>query len=220
LDNRDALVSHSYISMLWGAAFTVGQNALTAVPEKIFPVLKPVMKAAYGSEEAAEFLMPDGKSLNWKWAAPVVKRYHEHSLLKDSYILCDILFPYLFNANTSDHVGDTTLESRLYSAVTGMEMSPEESYQKGEMFDNLERALAARDGRTRQDDIFHDLYFEKEDAGGRKYIREDLERAKTDYYKLMGWDTKTGIPTGLTLEKLGLKEVAEGLEKRGLIKKD
>ena len=99
-------------------------------------------------------------------------------------------------------------------------MSPEESYQKGEMFDNLERALAARDGRTRQDYIFHDLYFEKEDAGGRKYIREDLERAKTDYYKLMGWDPKTGIPTGQTLEKLGLKEVAEGLGKRGLLKKD
>jgi aldehyde:ferredoxin oxidoreductase len=101
-----------------------------------------------------------------------------------------------------------------------MEMSPEESYQKGEMFCNLERALAARDGRTRQDDDFHGLYFEKEDAGGRKYIREDLERAKTDYYRLMGWDTKTGIPTGQTLQKLGLREVAEGLEKRGLIKKD
>jgi aldehyde:ferredoxin oxidoreductase len=220
LDNRDALVSHSYISMLWGAAFTIGQNALTAVPEKIFPILKPVMKAAYGSEEAADILRPDGKSLNWKWAAPVVKRYHEHSLLKDSYILCDILFPYLFNANSADHVGDLSLESRLYSAVTGMEMSPEESYQKGEMFCNLERALAARDGRTRQDDDFHGLYFEKEDAGGRKYIREDLERAKTDYYRLMGWDTKTGIPTGQTLQKLGLREVAEGLEKRGLIKKD
>ena len=218
LDNRDALVSHSYISMLWGAAFTIGQNALTAVPEKIFPILKPVMKAAYGSEEAAEILQPDGKSLNWKWAAPVVRRYHEHSLLKDSYILCDILFPYLFNANTADHVGDPTLESRIYSAVTGMEMSLEESYQKGEMFCTLERALAARDGRTRQDDNFHDLIFEKEDAGGRKYIREDLERAKADYYKLMGWDTKTGIPTGQTLQKLGLREVAEGLEKRGLLR--
>jgi len=218
LDNRDALVSHSYISMLWGAAFTVGQNALTAVPEKIFPILKPVMKAAYGSEEAAEFLRPDGKSLNWKWAAPVVKRYHEHSLLKDSYILCDILFPYLFNANTADHVGDTTLESQLYSAVTGADLSLEESYQKGEMLSTLERALAVRDGRTRQDDNFQDLIFEKEDAGGRKYIREDLERAKTDYYKLMGWDPKTGIPTGQTLHRLGLKEVAEGLEKRGLLR--
>jgi aldehyde:ferredoxin oxidoreductase len=214
LDNRDAMVSHSYISMLWGAAFTIGQNALTAVPEKIFPILKPVMQAAYGSAEAAEFLQRDGKNLNWKWTAPVVKRYHEYSLLKDSYILCDILFPYLFNANSSDHVGDVTLESRLYSAVTGIEMSMQESLEKGEMLCTLERALAARDGRTRQDDILHGLYFEKEDAGGRKYLREDLEHSMSEYYKLMGWDVKSGIPTGPTLDRLGLKDVAAGLQKR------
>jgi aldehyde:ferredoxin oxidoreductase len=217
LDNRDAMVSHSYISMLWGAAFTIGQNALTAVPEKIFPLLKPVMKAAYGSEEATEFFRSDGKSLNWKWTAPTVKRYHEHSLLKDSYIVCDILFPYLFNANSSDHVGDVTLESRLYSAVTGMEMSLDESYQKGEMLSTLERALAVRDGRTRKDDTLHELYFEKEDAGGRKYLREDLERAKGEYYRLMGWDPKTGIPTQPTLERLGLKEVADEFQNRGIL---
>jgi len=214
LDNRDAMVSHSFISMLWGAAFTVGQNALTAVPEKIIPVLKPVMKAVYGSEKAAEFVQPDGKGLNWKWAAPIVKRYHEHSLLKDSYIVCDILFPYLFNANSSDHVGDTSLESRLYSAVTGEEMNEEESYRKGEMLSALERAIAVRDGRTRQDDVLHGIYFEKEDAGGRKYLREDLERSKSEYYKLMGWDVKSGTPTRSTLERLGLKDVAEGLGRK------
>jgi len=212
LDNRDAMVSHSYISMLWGAAASIGQNALTAVPEEIFPILKPAMQAAYGSEEAAEFFGPDGKSLNWKSTAPVVKRYHEHSLLKDSYIVCDILFPYVYNANSSDHVGDTSLESRLYSAVTGIDMSPEESFRKGEMLCTLERALAVRDGRTSQDDILHSIYFEKDDAGGRKYTREDLDRAKSDYYKLMGWDAKSGIPTRATLERLGLKDVAEGLE--------
>jgi aldehyde:ferredoxin oxidoreductase len=95
-------------------------------------------------------------------------------------------------------------------------MPVEESYQTGEMLNTLERALAARDGRTRKDDVLYDLYFEKEDAGGRKYVREDLERAKSDYYQLLGWDVKTGIPTRPTLEKLGLKEVAEGLEKKGL----
>ena len=214
LDNRDAMVSHSYISMLWGAAFTIGQNALTAIPEKIFPILKPVMKAAFGSAEAAEFFQRDGKSLNWQWTAQVTRRYHEYSLLKDSYVVCDILFPYLFNANTPDHVGDVGLESRLYSAVTGMDMGLEESFQKGEMLSTLERALAVRDGRTRQDDILHSLYFEKEDAGGRKYLREDLERSKSDYYRLMGWDVKSGTPTRSTLERLGLKDVAEGLGRK------
>jgi len=212
LDNRDAMVSHSYVSMLWGAASTIGQDALTAVPENIFPLLKPVMKAVYGSEEAAEFFGPDGKSLNWNWTAPVVKRYHEHSLLKDSYIVCDILFPYIFNANSLDHVGDLSLESRLYSAVTGIDMCLEESFQKGEMLCTLERALAVRDGRTRQDDVLHSLYLEKEDAGGRKYLGEDLERSKSEYYGLMGWDVESGVPTRSTLERLGLKDVAEGLE--------
>ncbi|MEW6664249.1 MAG: aldehyde ferredoxin oxidoreductase N-terminal domain-containing protein [Thermodesulfobacteriota bacterium] len=217
LDNRDALVSHSYISMLWGAAFTVGQDALTAVPEEIIPILKPVMKAAYGSEEAADFVLPDGKGLNWQWAAPLVKRYHEHSLLKDSYVLCDILFPYLFNANSSDHAGDDTLESRLYSAVTGEEMTTAESFRKGEMLCTLERALAVRDGRTRLDDTLHDLYFEKEDAGGRRYVREELERSKTEYYRLMGWDAKTGIPTLTTLRRAGLKDVAEEMRMNKLV---
>jgi len=95
-------------------------------------------------------------------------------------------------------------------------MSEEESYRKGEMLCTLERALAVRDGRTRRDDILHDLYFEKEDAGGRKYLREDLERAKSEYYRLMEWDVKTGIPAGSTLERLGLKDVAEDLQKRGI----
>ena len=214
LDNRDAMISHSYISMLWGAAFLVGQNALTAVPDDIFPILKPVMKYVYGSEEAAEFYQRDGKSLNWKWAAPVVKRYSEHSLMKDCYIVCDIPFPFLFNANTADHVGDTSLESRLYSAVTGDDMSEEESYRKGQMLCTLERAIAARDGRTSADDTLHNIYFEKEDAGGRKYLREDMERSKAEFYKLMEWDEKSGTPTRSTLERLGLKDVAEGLEKR------
>ncbi len=214
LDNRDAMVSHSYISMLWGAASAIGQDALTAVPDDIFPLLKPVMKAVYGSEEAAEFFGPDGKSLNWKWAAPVVKRCHEQTLLKDSYVVCDMQFPYVFNANSSDHVGDLSLESRLYSAVTGIDMGLEESFQKGEMLCTLERAIAARDGRTRQDDILHSIYFDKEDAGGRKYLQEDLERSKSDYYGLMGWDVKSGIPTRSTLERLGLKDVAEGLKRK------
>jgi aldehyde:ferredoxin oxidoreductase len=97
-------------------------------------------------------------------------------------------------------------------------MSPEDSYKKGEMLCTLERALAARDGRTRKDDMLHDLYFEKEDAGGRKYRREDLELAKSQYYQLVGWDAQTGIPTGPTLQRLDLKEVAEGLEKRGILR--
>jgi hypothetical protein len=33
----------------------------------------------------------------------------------------------------------------------------------------------------------------------------------------MGWEVESGIPAASTLERLGLKEVAEGLKKRGLL---
>jgi len=217
LDNRDANVSHGIMSPLWGAAHTIGQTALNAVPEDLTPVLRPVMKHAFGSEEAAEFIAPDGKALKWKWAAPVVKRYQEQAILKDSFVLCDMAFPFLYNANSADHVGDPSIESRLYEAVTGEQMTEEESYRLGAMLCTLERALAARDGRTRGDDMFHDLYFSTKDAGGRSYRKDDLERAKTEFYSLSGWDATAGTPRRSTLERLGLGDVAGDLSRRGLL---
>ena len=111
-------------------------------------------------------------------------------------------------------MGDDTLESRLYADVTGVEMSPTESFQKGGMLCTLERALAVRDGRRREDDAFHNLYFEKQDAGGRRYTREQLEQSKSDYYRLMGWDSETGEPTLSALRRVGLKDVAEEMVMR------
>jgi aldehyde:ferredoxin oxidoreductase len=46
--------------------------------------------------------------------------------------------------------------------------------------------------------------------------REDLEKMKDDYYRLRGWDVKTGLPTRKSLEDLGLKDVADNLENQGL----
>jgi len=211
LDNRDPMVSHNLISAFWGAATSIGQDALTAVPDDLIPLLRPVMKYAYGSEEAAEFFTPDGKELNWKWAAPVVKRFHERTLLKDSYVVCDFLFPFIYNPNTPDHKGDTSIECQLYSAVTGEELGEEASYELGYKLWTLERAIAAREGRTRADDVLRDMYYENIDAAGRRYRREDLEKAKDAYYQLLGWDVKTGIPTRATLERLGLKKMADEL---------
>lgn len=220
LDNRDANVSHEVMSILWGAARTIGQDPLSAVPEDLIPILRPVMKHAYESGKAAEFFTPDGKDLNWGWAPRIVKRFHERGILKDSYIVCDIAFPYVFNANSKDHIGDTSIESRLYSAVTGEGMDENESYEKGDMLVTLERAIACRDGRTRADDRFRDIYYQAADAAGRRYRREELEKAKGDYYRLRGWDTATGIPTRKRLEELGLKDVADELERRGILTKE
>ena len=212
LDNRDAMVSHNLISQLWGASTSLGYPPNFAEVEELIPVIKPTMKHAYGSEKAAEFLTPDGEGLNWEWASRVAKRFFERTVLKDSYIVCDVAFPFLFNPNSKDHVGDSSLESRLFTAVTGVEMSEKESYKAGNMLCTLERAIQAREGRTREDDVLRDICFTTEDAAERKYNREDLERAKEEYYKLMGWDQR-GIPTVERLKELKLSDVAETLKK-------
>lgn len=219
VDNRDVFTSHNLMSQLWGAAHTIGQDPRTAVPEDLTPILKPVMKYAYGSEKAAEFITKDGKRLNWQWTAKVVKRHIERSILKDSYIVCDIPFPFIFNPNTEDHVGDTAIESRLYAAVTGLDMSEEASYEQGDMLSSLERAIACRDGRTRQDDILYEKYYRNLDAADRKYARKDLEDAKSEFYQLQGWDVATGVPSKKKLKSLGLNDVAGELENRGILQK-
>ena len=44
-----------------------------------------------------------------------------------------------------------------------------------------------------------------------------LERSKEELYLLRGWDGATGIPTRGKLEEVGLKGVADELEKRGML---
>lgn len=217
LDNRDAHVSHGLMSLLWGAAHAIGQTALNAVPEDLTPILRPAMARAFGSAQAAEFVTPDRKAIEWRWAPGVVKRYQEQAILKDSFVLCDMAFPFLYDANAADHVGDASLERRLYEAVTGREMSEEESTALAARLCTLERALAVRDGRARSDDTFHDIYFTNQDAAGRQYTRDDLERAKTAFYRLTGWEERTGAPRRATLERLGLGDVAGDLARRGLL---
>jgi len=88
---------------------------------------------------------------------------------------------------------------------------------------NMERAFLVRDGRTRKMDTIPELFFsEPIQDGPRKGLkinRTKFEKMKEDYYELRGWDIETGIPTKQTLEKLGLKDVADDLDKRGILPK-
>ena len=44
-----------------------------------------------------------------------------------------------------------------------------------------------------------------------------MEIAKNMFYTECGWDGATGTPTRYTYERLGMKDVADGLEKMGLL---
>jgi aldehyde:ferredoxin oxidoreductase len=52
---------------------------------------------------------------------------------------------------------------------------------------------------------------------GAVFDRGEFEKMKTDYYTLRGWDAETGFPTKTRLLELGLNDIINDLEKRGLV---
>ena len=47
--------------------------------------------------------------------------------------------------------------------------------------------------------------------------RDKFEKMKDEFYELRDWDKSTGLQTKTCLEKLGLNDVADKLEKEGLV---
>ncbi len=196
-------------------------------------VLRKIAKRFWGTEEAADFSSTAGKALA---AVKIQNRQH----VKDALILCDFAFPVMDDARDEEHVGDATLESRLFSAVTGSEVSEEELNAAGERIFNLIRAIHLREGRLgRADDYLPESQFTERDEPvfdvfgmfnpdlylpgkgdaiisrkGKALARNDFEQMLWEYYRLRGWDEATGFFTRGKLMKLKLRELIPPLREK------
>ena len=102
-----------------------------------------------------------------------------------------------------------------FNALTGLNMTTESLLESGERIVNLERALNIREfNLTRKDDMLPERFLKEkliipgvDDKGSIIELPKMLDR----YYELRGWDPKTGRPLRSTLERIGLKDVAEAL---------
>lgn len=115
--------------------------------------------------------------------------------------------------------------SEFLTQVFGHEVTYEECVETGERISNLVRAIWVRDGYTTVKDEFwgcdYDtlwpMQFERRDPDGVLFTDPDGFMATREaYYKERGWID--GVPSRATLERLGLKYVADELEERGLLK--
>lgn len=120
----------------------------------------------------------------------------------------------------SPHGGSEFLE-----AVTGKPISLAELDAIGSRITNLIRAIWVRDGYTTQEDSFWGnevdalwpMQYARKDPEGRVYNpKEGFQATIADYYAERGW--VEGVPTRQTLEQYGLKDVADELESKGLLK--
>jgi len=201
MDSRDPLV-HCYAQEITN--WTVRPGAPVSIEQ-----LKAIGKRLYGSELAVD---PES-SYEYK-AQPTI--WHQNRLaVDDSLPVCDQRFPAIYSRTSSDGFGDPSLEAKLFSTATGVEVTEEELDMIGSRIYNLERAIMVREGRTRKDDESVIPYFQKPDRAGICLDVEKFKKLMDEFYILRGWDPKTGWPKRETLEKHGLGDVADMLKKIG-----
>ncbi len=211
--------------MMWAA------NAMGM--EDVFvtsPVLRAMAGRMMGSEEAMDFSTCAGKAV-------AAVRIQDREFAKESLILCDLTWPVFFDRGSGNSVGDPSIESQVYSAISGNETDEEGLYAVGERVFNLQRAILAREGHAgRAHDTIDEFNFTsplKGDFGNPECIvpgaggaptsrkgafldRDEFEALKSEFYGLRGWDISTGLQSVQKLGDIGLSEMAVELERLGL----
>jgi len=121
---------------------------------------------------------------------------HQFRIVQDSLVLC-LFLPYDVNQTVD-----------ILSAVTGWKTSTTEMLRVAERTMTMARLFNIREGLSAADDKLPNRFFQPKRNGvlsTRFYDPEQLEKAKSYYYTLMGWDAKTGIPTPEKLLELGIE---------------
>jgi len=214
LDSRDPLIDHHAYRHL--AVTRRNWPEPYGLPEETAQI---IAKEVFGSEQSIDHSTYDHK------AETVIYAQNRASVI-NLLVLCDFLYPIVQSQVMADRRGDTSIESRLFSAVTGRDITEAELNHIGESVWNLMRAIAVREGRTLEKDTLHPSYFKtgkeskvKEEQGlssaSKAFPKENFEKARDEYYHLRGWNPQTGWPTAEKLGALGLEDVAQTLSESG-----
>jgi aldehyde:ferredoxin oxidoreductase len=229
-----ALEPRQPMAMLHEVSFLIARWLLHRLKPELSTTTAEVFRAAakrfWGSEKAWDLTTYEGKAL-------AAVKIQDRTYAKDSLVLCDFAWPIMDSKNTPDHVGDPTLESRLFSAATGIETDEAGLAEYGERIFNLQRGLLLREGwrakesdvpagfnftRPVQTDILNPYLFvpgpteEPVSIRGNVLEWEKFEQMRKEFYELRGWDPETGLQKCQTLERLGLSDVISELRPRGL----
>ncbi|MEJ2234604.1 MAG: aldehyde ferredoxin oxidoreductase N-terminal domain-containing protein, partial [Syntrophobacterales bacterium] len=220
-----ALEPRQPIAMLHEISWLTGLWVMNQADPKSSPVTSEVFRAAatkfWGSEKAWDLNTHEGKAMA---AARIIDRTY----VKDSLLLCDSAWPLMVSWNTPDHVGDSSLESRTFTAVTGIETDEAGLHQYGERIFNLQRSILLREGRRpKVDDVPEKFNFvdpvetvfmnpdvivpgpgkEVISRKGQTLDRDVFEEMRKEFYELRGWDSESGLQKPETLERLGLSDL-------------
>jgi aldehyde:ferredoxin oxidoreductase len=185
-------------------------------------VQKRLAEEIWGSSEAVDAVSAYSPMNIFK--AKMAKWSILRKELHDSLSLCNWMGPWVASPlRDRNYSGDDSMESLLYSLVTGDRKSREELDMVAERIFTLHRAITIRDMGSRNLRIQHDTIpdWVFSDPSGRPAFtpgtigmdKQDMSTAMDMFYDEMGWDRKSGAPTTESYRKLGLNDVADELAK-------
>jgi len=136
--------------------------------------------------------------------------------MEDIYALIDSLIVCKFSRGT--YYKGLVDMAKLYTLVTGIEMTAEELKKSGERINTVARLINIREGMGRKDDTlpWKVLNLPIPDDGPVKgaYVTQDeLNLLLDDYYQSRGWNSN-GIPTKTKLEELNMNALLNIVEEK------
>jgi aldehyde:ferredoxin oxidoreductase len=161
------------------------------------------------------------KAFDYRWA-PYATRYMIHLMSTlDALGICAFSSHYtLLKAIMLEDL------PQLIEAATGLTFTEEELEECAERERMIQRSFNHLLGMDRKDDYPPQHTFEhplKVNFQGQdmEFLldKQKFEEVLTEFYRLCGYDEKTGIPTRKTLEKFGLENIARDLDKQGILPK-
>jgi len=134
--------------------------------------------------------------------------------LEDQYTIVDSLIVCKFSRGTY-YKGFEDM-AKLYSLVTGFEVTAEDLRKSGERINNVARLFNIREGLGRKDDTlpYKVMHLPVPDEGPSKgaYVtQKELDFLLDDYYEARGWN-KEGKPTIEKLKELGMNDLIHIVE--------
>ncbi len=213
-----------FTSLSGGGGFGGGpqqtaEQVVTKISAKMVPFSDdPLMLSnCWKGEEARKTgIYSEHKAKMVAWARRFAGFYNE------AMSFCEMMLPSLESISPD-------IEYRYYRAVRGDGKTFADTMEVGRKIWNMERAIRVMAGRHRDHEqfapfmympgatfkimttrpVYQDGQWSFENQEDLYLDRDGVELFKTNYYKLEGWDQKTGWPTRKTLEGLGMKKVAD-----------
>ncbi len=162
----------------------------------IKPQLLNELKLGFEFEKAYEPQESEGKGRFLKF-------------LEDSRGVLDTL-PFCLFLTRSNYNIDFRLWRDFLVAGTGVNYTYEEVMEVGERIKNVERAFIVREGFRRRDDTIPRRMLEEATPCGHPPVTQaKFDKMLDEYYEARGWNKRTGIPSRMKLEELGLEAIVD-----------